>query len=225
VKNTLLARWQANFWAGLATVLPAAVTFIVLFWLFKTVGNLTDPLLFFLPHTWTHGNHGQGELYWYCSILAVVIAVFLIGIVGLVARNYFGKRLIEWVDAGLLKVPLLNKIYAATKQVNDAFSPQNKTAFRTVVAIEYPKAGVYTIGFITNDQPQEAQEKLGEKLVCVFVPTTPNPTAGFLLFVPDEKVTKLDMSVADGIKYVISLGSIVPDYSTGSKKLPAAAEV
>jgi uncharacterized membrane protein len=225
VKNTLLARWQANFWAGLATVLPAAVTFIVLFWLFKTVGNLTDPLLFFLPRPWTHGNNGEGEMYWYWSLLAVVIAVFLIGIVGMVARNYFGKRLIEWVDAGLLKVPLLNKIYAATKQVNDAFSPQNKTAFRTVVAIEYPKAGVYTVGFITNDEPKEAQEKLGEKLVCVFVPTTPNPTAGFLLFVPQDKVTKLDMSVADGIKYVISLGSIVPEYSAGSKRLPAPAAV
>jgi uncharacterized membrane protein len=225
VKNTLLARWQANFWAGLATVLPAAVTFIVLLWLFKTVGSLTDPLLFFLPRAWTHGNKGEGEMYWYWSLLAVVIAVFLIGIVGLVARNYFGKRLIEWIDAGLLKVPLLNKIYAATKQVNDAFSPQNKTAFRTVVAIEYPKAGVYTLGFITNDEPKEAQEKLREKLVCVFVPTTPNPTAGFLLFVPEDKVTKLDMSVADGIKYVISLGSIVPEYSPGSKRLPAPAAV
>ena len=225
MKNTLFARWQANFWAGLATVLPAAVTFIVLFWLFKTVGNLTDPLLFFLPRTWTHGNNGEGEMYWYWSLLAVVVAVFLIGIVGLAARNYFGKRLIEWFDAGLLKVPLLNKIYAATKQVNDAFSPQNKTAFRTVVAIEYPKAGVYTIGFITNDEPKEAQEKLGEKLVCVFVPTTPNPTAGFLLFVPEDKVTKLDMSVADGIKYVISLGSIVPEYSPGSKRLPTPAAV
>jgi uncharacterized membrane protein len=225
VKTTLLARWQANFWAGLATVLPVAVTFIVLFWLFKTVGNLTDPVLIFIPRSWTHANNGEGPMYWYWSILAVVIAVFLIGIVGLVARNYFGKRLIEWFDAGLLKVPLLNKIYAATKQVNDAFSPQNKTAFRTVVAIEYPKAGVYTVGFITNDQPLEAQEKLGEKLVCVFVPTTPNPTAGFLLFVPEDKVTKLDMSVADGIKYVISLGSIVPEYSIGSKKLPASATV
>jgi uncharacterized membrane protein len=223
VKTTLFTRWQANFWAGLATVLPAAVTFIVLFWLFKTVGNLTDPLLFFLPRTWTHAN--DGETYWYCTILALVITVFLIGIVGLVARNYFGKRLIEWVDAGLLKVPLLNKIYAATKQVNDAFSPQNKTAFRTVVAIEYPKSGVYTLGFITNDEPREAQEKLREKLVCVFVPTTPNPTAGFLLFVPEDKVTKLDMSVADGIKYVISLGSIVPEYSPGTKRLPAPAAV
>jgi uncharacterized membrane protein len=225
VKNTLLARWQANFWAGLATVLPVAVTFIVLLWLFKTVGNLTDPVLFFLPHAWTHSNHGEGPIYWYWSILAVVITVFLIGIVGLVARNYFGKRLIEWFDAVLLKVPLLNKIYAAIKQVNDAFSPQNKTAFRTVVAIEYPKAGVYTVGFITNDQAQEAQKKLGVKLVCVFVPTTPNPTGGFLLLVPEDKVTKLDMSVADGIKYVISLGSILPDYSAGTTKLAAPAAV
>jgi uncharacterized membrane protein len=81
-----------------------------------------------------------------------------------------------------------------------------------VVLIEYPKADVYTIGFVTNDQPEPARSRLGLKVVCVFVPTTPNPTAGFLLFVPEEKVTKLDMSVADGIKYVISLGSIVPDY-------------
>jgi uncharacterized membrane protein len=138
--------------------------------------------------------------------------------VGLLARNYFGKRIIEWVDSALLRIPLLNKIYGATKQVNDAFSPGNKTAFRTVVAIEYPKADVYTIGFITSDQPEEAQEKIGEKLVCVFVPTTPNPTAGFLLLVPEHKVIKLDMSVAEGIKYIISLGAITPDYRTLPRK-------
>jgi uncharacterized membrane protein len=161
VKNTLLARWQANFWAGLATVLPAAISFAVVIWLFKTVGNFTDPLLIFFPRAWTHADHGEGPMYWYWSVVALIIEVFLIGVIGLVARNYFGKRFIEWVDLALLKIPLLNKIYAATKQVNDAFSPQNKTAFRTVVAIEYPKAGVYTVGFLTNERPREAQEKLG----------------------------------------------------------------
>ena len=122
---------------------------------------------------------------------------FLIGIVGLLARNYFGRRIIEWVDSALMRIPLLNKIYGATKQVNDAFSATNKTAFRTVVLVEFPHAGTYSIGFITSDQQEEVQAKTGQKVVCVFVPATPNPTSGFLLMVPEEKVIKLDMSVPD----------------------------
>ena len=224
--KTLLARWQANFWAGLAIVLPAAISFAVLIWLFKTVGNFTDTLLIFLPRAWTHANGGEGAMYWYWSLFALFVAVFLIGVVGLLARNYFGKRVIEWVDSALLRVPLLNKIYGAIKQVNDAFSSSNKTAFRTVVLIEYPKADVYTIGFITNDQPEPARSRLGQSVVSVFVPTTPNPTGGFLLFVPEEKVIKLDMSVADGIKYVISLGSIVPDYQiVSANRISAPASI
>lgn len=223
VTKALLARWQANFWAGLAIVLPAAISFAVIIWFFKTIGNFTDTLLIFLPHSLTHTGGGDGPMRWYWSLTALLVAVFLVCAVGVLARNYFGKRLIEWVDSALMKIPLLNKIYAATKQVNDAFSPSNKTAFRTVVAIEYPKAEVYTIGFITSEQPEEAQQKLGEKLVCVFVPTTPNPTSGFLLLVPEHKVTKLDMSVPEGIKYIISLGAIVPDYRALPRKTEATA--
>ena len=136
------------------------------------------------------------------------------------ARNYFGKRIIQWVDSALLRVPLLNKIYGATKQVNDAFSSTNKTAFRTVVLVEFPRAGVYSIGFITSEPDLEVQAKIDAKIVCVFVPATPNPTSGFLLLVPENKVIKLEMSVADGIKYIISLGSILPE---GSR--PATPEV
>ena len=219
MKNSLLARWQANFWAGLAIVLPAAISFAVMIWLFKTVGNFTDTLLIFLPRAWTHDKGGEGTMYWYWSLFALVMAVFLVGVVGLLARNYFGKRLIEWVDSAMLKVPLLNKIYGATKQVNDAFSSSNKTAFRTVVLIEYPRPGVYAIGFITSEPHPELQAWTNEKVVCVFVPTTPNPTGGFLLLVPEDKVTKLDMSVTDGIKYVISLGSILPDYAPAPNRL------
>ena len=152
-------------------------------------------------------------MYWYWSLVALLLAVFLIGTVGLLARNYFGQKIIEWVDSALMRIPLLNKIYSATKQVNDAFSATNKTAFRTVVLVEFPHAGVYSIGFITSDQQEEVQAKTGQKVVCVFVPATPNPTSGFLLMVPEEKVIKLDMSVPDAIKYVISLGAILPDYA------------
>lgn len=150
-------------------------------------------------------------MYWYWSLVALVVAVFLIGLVGLLARNYLGNRIIKWIDTTLLRVPLLNKIYSATKQINEAFSTSNKNAFRTVVLVEFPRPGVYTLGFITSEQHPEVLASAEEKLICVFVPTTPNPTGGYLLLVPEEKVTKLNMSVGDGIKYIISLGSIVPE--------------
>lgn len=198
-------------------MLPAVISIAVVLWLFRTVGNITDTLLIFLPQSLTHNDHGQGPMYWYWSLVALVVAVFLIGLVGLLARNYFGKRIIQWIDAGLLRVPLLNKIYGATKQVNDAFSSTNKNAFRTVVLVEFPRPGVYSIAFITSEQHAEVEARTGQKVVCVFVPTTPNPTSGFLLIVPEDKVIKLEMSVADGIKYVISLGSIIPEYDATAR--------
>jgi uncharacterized membrane protein len=211
VKQSLFARWQANFWAGLAIVLPAVVSIAALMWLFGTVATITDTLLIFLPRQWTHHEEGNGSLYWYWSLVALLLAIMLIGLVGLLARNYFGKKIIQWVDSAMLRVPLLNKIYGATKQVNDAFSSGNKTAFRTVVLVEFPQPGVYSLGFITSEPHAEVQARLNAKVVCVFVPPTPNPTSGFLLLVPEEKVIKLDMSVADGIKYLISLGAIPPE--------------
>jgi uncharacterized membrane protein len=217
VKKSLFARWQANFLAGLAIVLPGVISVAALLWLFSTVANITDTLLYFLPVTLTHRSHGEGPMYWYWSVVALVLAVFLIGVVGVVARYYFGKRVIEWVDSGLLRVPLLNKIYGTMKQVNDAFSAGNKTSFRTVVLVEYPRAGVYSIGFVTGEQRGEAQSKLPEKVVGVFIPTTPNPTSGFLALVPEDKIIKLEMSVADGIKYIISLGAIIPEYHSAPR--------
>ncbi len=215
MKKRFLATGQANFWAGLAIVLPAVISVAVLLWLFKSVASITDTLLIFLPPKLTHGE--DGSMYWYWKVVALAVAFCLICLVGLLARGYFGKRIIEWVDAALLRIPLLNKIYGTTKQVNDAFSSSNKTSFRTVVLIEFPRPGVYSLGFITREQPGEPQAKLSEKVVCVFVPLTPNPTSGFLLLVPEDKVTKLQMSVADGIKYIISLGSIIPEYAPGTR--------
>lgn len=220
MKEKLLARWQANFWAGLAIVLPGVVSIGALLWLFGTVAKLTDTLLIFLPRKLTHEELGQGAMYWYWSVAAIVLAVFLIGLVGLLARNYFGKRTIEWVDSALLRIPLLNKIYSATKQVNDAFSTSNKNAFRTVVLVEFPHPGSYSMGFLTTEQQEAVRPRSGEKLVGVFVPTTPNPTSGFLLLVTEDKITKLDMSVADGVKYIISLGSILPETPPGVARAP-----
>src|SRR4030095_13994597 len=112
----------------------------------------------------------------------------------------------------------LNKVYGTMKQVNDAFSPGSRSSFRTVVLVEYPRPGSFSIGFITSEQQGELQTKFKEKIVGVFVPTTPNPTSGFLLLLPENQVIKLEMSVADGIKYIISLGSIIPDVQVAALK-------
>lgn len=223
--NRLISGWRTNFVAGLAVVLPAVISIAVVLWLFGTVANITDLLLFFLPRSLTHAKDGSGPVHWYWSVVALLLAVFLISAVGLLARNYIGKRIIKWIDTGLLRVPLLNKIYSTTKQVNDAFNSGNKTYFSTVVLIEFPRDGVYSIGFITNEQHSEVRNRLGVKVVSVFVPTTPNPTTGFLVLVGEDKVVKLDMTVQEGIKYIVTLGSVVPDYVPPAGILSGASPV
>lgn len=197
---------------GLAVVLPAVITLAVVKWLFGTIAAFTDTLLFFMPRGITHIDGGRGPMLWYWRVVALMVAVLLVCLAGLLTRYYVGKRIIAWVDNVMLRLPLLNKIYGTVKQVNEAFTSGKKTAFKTVVLVEFPRAGIYSVGFITSEQHEEVQAKTKEKIVCVFVPTTPNPTTGFLVLVPEDKLTKLDMSVPDAIKYIISLGSVAPDY-------------
>ena len=210
MRKSFFARWRGSFATGLVVTLPAIISVAAVMWVFKTVSNLTDLLLFYLPKTITHEDNGRGPMFWYWSLAALVLAVVLISVIGVLARYYFGKRLIEWTDNLIMRVPLLNRVYGAIKQVNEAFTG-NKNSFKTVVLVEFPREGMHSIGFITNDQRGEVQQKTKEKVVCVFIPTTPNPTSGFLVLVPEDKVTKLDMNVADGIKYIVSLGSIAPE--------------
>jgi uncharacterized membrane protein len=219
VKKSLFARWRTNFLTGFVILLPALITFAVVKWLLVSIASVTDLLLFFVPQDITHSNNGQGPMYWYWSLFALLLAVLLIGVAGFLTRYYVGRRMIEWLDLTLLRVPLLNKIYSTIKQVNEAFTSDKKTSFKTVVLIEFPRQGIYSIGFITSEQRDEVQAKTRENVVCVFVPTTPNPTSGFLVLVPEDKVTKLDMSVAEGIKYIISLGSIAPEFGPAEQKL------
>jgi uncharacterized membrane protein len=211
-QKSFFARWRSNFVTGLVIVLPGVISIAVLVWLFGTISNITDTLLIFIPKTITHRNNGEGAMYWYWSLVALLLAILLISAAGRLARNYFGKKMIEWVERALMHVPFLNKIYAATKQVNDALASGNKHSFKTVVLVQFPREGMYSVGFITSEQHDEVQAKMKEKVVCVFVPTTPNPTSGFLILVPETQVIKLEMSVADAIKYIVSLGSISQEY-------------
>ena len=212
-QKSFFARWRANFVTGLVIVLPGVISIAVLTWLFFTISNITDTLIIFIPKSITHRSNGDGPMYWYWSLVALLVAILLISAAGRLARNYFGKKTIEWVERALMHVPFLNKIYSATKQVNDALASGNKHSFKTVVLVQFPREGMYSVGFITSEQNDEMQAKTREKVVGVFVPTTPNPTSGFLILVPETQLIKLEMSVTDAIKYIVSLGSIFQEYT------------
>ena len=213
------AQWRGNFVTGLVIILPAVISIALIVWLFGSVANVTDALLFFLKYFLSpdriYVNGKSGPMFWYWSLLAFALAMMLISILGRVARNYIGKQLIQATEALILRVPLMNKVYSTIKQVNEAFSTGKKSAFKTVVLIQFPRQGIYTIGFITSEQNAEVQAKTREKIVCVFVPTTPNPTSGWLALVPEKDVIRLQMSVADAIKFIISLGAVAPAYAPG----------
>ena len=209
MNKSLFARWRGNFFTGLALLLPAIASVLVLFWFFTSVANVTDTLLFFLPSRLTHKNAGQGPMYWYWSLVALALAVILISLAGRLTRYYLGKKLVELLDQGLLRVPLLNKIYLTIKQVNDAFT-SNKSSFKQVVMVEFPARGQHMLGFVTGEL-EDALQVGQSKTLSVFIPTTPNPTSGFLVLLPESEVRKLDLSVAEGIKFIVSLGAIPPE--------------
>ncbi len=215
MNKTFFARWRASFFTGLAVTLPGLLTLAVVKWLFGTVSSFTDALLFFLKYLVNpkaiYENGQSGPMFWYWSLVALALAVVLISGAGVLTRYYIGKRLILWIDTVMMTVPLLNKFYGAIKQVNEAFGGK-KSSFKTVVLVEFPRAGMYSIGFLTSENHAEVRQKILQPVVAVFIPTTPNPTSGFMVLVPENSVTKLDMSVADGIKYIVSLGAISPEF-------------
>ncbi len=223
MNSTWFTRWRANFFTGLAIVTPVVLSIGVVVWIFRNVSNITDLLLFFLPPRVTH-IPGTSDVRWYWSMLALIFALLIIVGIGRLTRYYFGVKMVELLDHALLHIPVLNKIYGTFKQVNDAFTSEKKHSFHQVVLIEFPRAGQFAVGFVSSAAPKEFQEKTGETLVGVFVPTTPNPTSGFLIMAPEKTIRKLDMSVADGLKFIISLGSVSPDTAPHLPQLPPEPE-
>jgi uncharacterized membrane protein len=223
VRKTLFARWRRSFLTGLVISLPALLTLAAVKWIFGTISSFTDTLLFFLPYchldpALIYKNGQSGSMFWYWSVAALAVAGMLITGVGVLAQYYIGKRMIEWLDTAMMNIPLLNKFYGAIKQVNEAFAG-NRSSFKTVVLVEFPGPGSRSVGFLTNEGGSDLVRANGKNLISVFVPTTPNPTSGFLILVPEEKITKLDMSVADGIKYIMSLGAITPEQLKSTSSL------
>jgi uncharacterized membrane protein len=137
VKKSFFARWRAGFFTGLLIVLPGVITLAVVKWFFGTVSSFTDTLLFFLPYSLNpkeiFKNGVDGPMFWYWSLLALLVGIAIVSVVGGMTRYYIGKQLIAWADSMMLRVPVLNKIYGTIKQVDEAFTSGKKSSFKTVV--------------------------------------------------------------------------------------------
>jgi uncharacterized membrane protein len=155
---------------------------------------------------------------YYITAVGVILTVTSNFIVGLIANNFFGKRLISLYEVILDKLPFVKSIYGGIKQVSDTLFSNNSNAFSKAVLIEFPDAKNYTFAFITGDTDEKIAKILKGKYVNVYVPTTPNPTSGYTLMVPRNKIKEIDVSVDQALKYVISMGVVPPKSKSRSNK-------
>jgi len=207
----LIRVFRKNFLAGILIVVPLAIAVWLLWWLFSSVDNLLQPLI---------------EVVFKREIPGLGFAIFLvlIYITGIIASNYIGKKAIRYAESILTRVPVFRQIYIGAKQVVEGLSGagMNKAAFREVVFVEFPRDGMTTLAFITN----EINDKSGEKLYAIYIPTAPVPTSGYFEMVTEDKITHTDISVDEGIKIVISSGMILPsEVTTGKQPLKAPRSI
>ncbi|WP_408954860.1 DUF502 domain-containing protein [Natroniella sp. ANB-PHB2] len=182
---------------GLIILLPLLTTVYIILTVVNLVDGIFSPLIILIIGREIYG-------------LGFIITFLVILGVGIVATNVLGKKMINVGERLLTKIPIVRNIYLTIQQILDALLLKKKTDFRKVVLVEYPKEGVYQLGFLTYEGKGEVQDKLNKKVVNVFIPTTPNPTSGMLILVDDEDLTYLDMTIEQGLKWVISGGTIVP---------------
>ena len=143
--------------------------------------------------------------------IGVVVAIIVVLLTGLITANYFGKRIVESWDSFLDRIPLVRSIYSPLKKFSELVLSDQTQSFSKVLLIEYPRKGIYSLCFQTSKELGEVQNQSGEEMVCVYIPTTPNPTSGYIVLVPQNEVQELKMSVEDALKMIISLGVVVPD--------------
>lgn len=144
------------------------------------------------------------------KMLSFSLLVIIIFMIGLIAKNIFGKKIINAFERLLSKIPLIRGVYSATRQIIDTFQNSGSN-FKKVVLVEYPKQGVYSVGFVTKETTNFLNSKIGEKCSNVFIPTTPNPTSGFILVIPNKELKELDMTVEEGVKFIVSVGLLSPE--------------
>jgi len=193
----VLRRLRNLFFAGLLLFVPVIVTINLVrlgfLWLDGFLAELVKKVL---------GRHIPG--------LGLLVMLFLILITGFVATNFLGKRLVAFFERMVRRIPLVGGIYGTIKQITEALTTRDKTVFRSVVAVEFPRPGVYSAGFLIGDPPADLKENSKKQLLAVFVPTVPNPTSGYLMNFPADEVIPLDLTVEEALRYFVSIGMIIP---------------
>lgn len=205
---------KGYFLTGLLIVVPLYITFYVL----RLIVGSMDKVLLYLP------EHLRPEAYlpFHVPGIGLLLTIIIIFIIGLLAQNFFGRKLVSIGEYFMSKIPVLRAVYKGSKQFVDTFFVQDSDeGFNTVVMLEYPRKGIYGLGFVTGRAKGELQARTGETTMNVFIPTTPNPTSGFYLIVPESDLTVLDMTVEDAFKVIMTGGMVVPEMkkAMGEKKL------
>jgi len=191
--------------AGLLVWVPLLITGLVI----KVIVDAMDFTILLLPAGW------RPEVWLGFNIpgMGVVVAVVIVFLTGMVVANIVGRKLFELGEAIVARIPLVRSIYSAVKQVLRTILDDGGQSFRKVVLVEYPRKGVWTIGFQTGVGVGEVQQRTDREVITVFIPTTPNPTSGFVILVPREDAQELDMTIEEGLRFVMSLGVVTPPES------------
>jgi len=188
--------------AGLLVVVPVAITVSVLQWII----GILDQTLLILPQAW----HPDQLLGYHIPGFGVLLTLAILLVVGATASNFIGKKLVAFGDAIVHRIPVVRSIYSSVKQVSDTLFSESGNAFRTAVLLQWPMPGVWTIGFVTGAPGGEVMRHLEGEYLSVYVPTTPNPTGGYFVMVRKSDCVELKMSVDEALKYVVSMGVVVP---------------
>lgn len=204
-KASLFVWLRGRFLAGIVLAAPIAITFLILQFLITKIDESVVPLLpaALKPETYLdYAVPGFG----------LIVLVLFLTLLGAITTNLIGRSIVTMGDRILSRVPFVNWLYAAFKQLIEVFASDNSDQFNEVVLIEFPKEGTWCIGFLSSPAKGEIESHLGSDFIGVFVPTTPNPTSGFLMYVPRDKVIPMAMSVEEGAKIILSAGLVVPEF-------------
>lgn len=199
------------FITGLLVLVPLFITV----WVLKTLIDVMDQSLLLLPMQWRPKELFERDVPGF-GVIVTLVAIFLTGVI---ATNFIGKRLLMVWEGMLIRLPVVKSIYSSVKQVSDTLFSDSGNAFRKALLVQFPHQGSWTIGFLTGIPGGDVANHLKGDYVSVYVPTTPNPTGGYFVMMPRQDVVELDMSVDEALKYIISMGVVVPADKT-PKTLP-----
>jgi len=195
------------FFAGILITVPLGLSVFILRFLFRWIDNLFSPTITTLLIKFGHIPLDPDYKIPGIGVGTTLVLIFL---VGLFTRNIVGRNVVRLYEAVLTRIPIFKNIYVGAKQVLETIGSSSDQSFNKVVMLEYPRPGIYALAFITSESRGEVKRVLEKEMTNIFLPTTPNPTSGFFLLVPDEDIIELDMSVEDGIKMIISGGLVTP---------------